>query len=158
MSKPGVGSKFVFFVEAKRTAAPELPQNTHSVEMALPVLRESCKIMSPSALRSTANGFPERSVWEQDTQAKRAKKILIVEDNAINATLLSKQLRKRGYEIDVAVHGEEALRLLQATAAWHASTREANPAFDLVLMEMSMPVSALPNDVLQKSLQTGSNT
>ena len=54
--------------------------------------------------------------------------ILIVEDNEMNREMLSRRLKRRGYEILVAVNGEMAVDL----------TRTHAP--DLILMDMSLPV------------------
>jgi CheY-like chemotaxis protein len=56
-----------------------------------------------------------------------AAKILLVEDNEMNRDMLSRRLRRRGYEVLTAVDGESAL----------AMTRSEAPA--LVLMDMSLP-------------------
>lgn len=55
-------------------------------------------------------------------------KILIVEDNEMNRDMLSRRLARRGYEIVMAVDGEEGI----------AAARAVNP--DLILMDMSLPV------------------
>ena len=54
-------------------------------------------------------------------------KILIVEDNEMNRDMLSRRLARRGYEIAVAVDGEQGLALARAEP----------PA--LILMDMSLP-------------------
>ena len=54
-------------------------------------------------------------------------RILIVEDNEMNRDMLSRRLVKRGYEIALAVDGEQGL----------AMARSERPA--LVLMDMSLP-------------------
>jgi CheY-like chemotaxis protein len=54
--------------------------------------------------------------------------ILIVEDNEMNRDMLSRRLRRRGYEIVIATDGEAGV----AAAARHRP--------DLVLMDMSLPV------------------
>ena len=54
-------------------------------------------------------------------------KILIVEDNEMNRDMLSRRLVKRGYDVEVAVDGEQGL----------AMARSAPPA--LILMDMSLP-------------------
>jgi two-component system cell cycle response regulator DivK len=53
--------------------------------------------------------------------------ILIVEDNEMNRDMLSRRLAKRGYDVAVAVDGEQGLAMAQA----------APPA--LILMDMSLP-------------------
>ncbi len=55
-------------------------------------------------------------------------KILLIEDNEMNRDMLSRRLIKRGYEVVVAVDGQEGV----------AKARAEAPA--LVLMDMSLPV------------------
>jgi CheY-like chemotaxis protein len=55
-------------------------------------------------------------------------KILLVEDNEMNRDMLSRRLVKRGYEVVVAVDGQEGVEKARSEA----------PA--LVLMDMSLPV------------------
>ena len=54
-------------------------------------------------------------------------KILLVEDNEMNRDMLSRRLIKRGYEVVVALDGEQGLDMARVEA----------PA--LVLMDMSLP-------------------
>ncbi|MEM9806503.1 MAG: response regulator, partial [Cyanobacteria bacterium P01_D01_bin.56] len=55
-------------------------------------------------------------------------KILLVEDNELNRDMLSRRLRRRGYELSIAVDGAEAIAIASAQS------------FDLILMDMSLPV------------------
>jgi len=55
-------------------------------------------------------------------------KILLVEDNEMNRDMLSRRLSKRGYEIVLAMDGEEGI----------AKARSERP--DLILMDMSLPI------------------
>ena len=54
-------------------------------------------------------------------------KILLVEDNEMNRDMLSRRLQKQGYEVVMAVDGEEGV----------AKARSESPA--LILMDMSLP-------------------
>jgi len=54
-------------------------------------------------------------------------KILLVEDNEMNRDMLSRRLARRGYEVVLAVDGQEGVE---------AAAREAP---DLILMDMSLP-------------------
>ena len=54
-------------------------------------------------------------------------KILLVEDNEMNRDMLSRRLQKNGYDVVVAVDGEEGVAKAQTEA----------PA--LILMDMSLP-------------------
>ena len=54
-------------------------------------------------------------------------RILLVEDNEMNRDMLSRRLERRGYEVIVAVDGEEGV------------ARAKTDAPDLVLMDLSLP-------------------
>jgi CheY-like chemotaxis protein len=54
-------------------------------------------------------------------------KILLVEDNEMNRDMLSRRLERRGYEVIVAVDGEEGVARAKADAP------------DVVLMDLSLP-------------------
>ncbi|MBW2269806.1 MAG: response regulator [Deltaproteobacteria bacterium] len=56
------------------------------------------------------------------------QKILLVEDNEMNRDMLSRRLKKRGYDVSIAVDGAEGLE----------KARAEGPA--LILMDMSLPV------------------
>jgi two-component system cell cycle response regulator DivK len=55
-------------------------------------------------------------------------KILLVEDNEMNRDMLARRLERRGYQVVIALDGEQGVRLAQAEAP------------DLILMDMSLPV------------------
>ncbi|HEX8073114.1 MAG TPA: response regulator [Pyrinomonadaceae bacterium] len=55
-------------------------------------------------------------------------KVLLVEDNELNRDMLSRRLARKGYEVIIAVDGQEGVELARAGA------------FDLILMDMSLPV------------------
>jgi len=55
-------------------------------------------------------------------------KILLVEDNEMNRDMLSRRLERRGYEVVIAVDGQQGVDLAQST----------HP--DLILMDMSLPI------------------
>ena len=55
-------------------------------------------------------------------------KILLVEDNEMNRDMLSRRLIRRGYEVAIAVDGEQAV------------TMATSESPDLILMDMSLPI------------------
>ena len=55
-------------------------------------------------------------------------KILLVEDQEMNRDMLSRRLKKRGYEVSIAVDGAEGVEKARAESP------------DLILMDMSLPV------------------
>lgn len=54
--------------------------------------------------------------------------ILLVEDNEMNRDMLSRRLNRRGYEVLMAMDGEQGVAIAQAQRP------------DLILMDMSLPV------------------
>jgi two-component system sensor histidine kinase/response regulator len=61
-------------------------------------------------------------------QTGRSLRVLIAEDNAVNQLLAVRTLEKAGYSVSVANNGEEAVAAV------------GNEKFDLVLMDVQMPV------------------
>jgi CheY-like chemotaxis protein len=55
-------------------------------------------------------------------------RILLVEDNEMNRDMLSRRLTRSGYEVVIAVQGEEGVALARSGAP------------DMILMDMSLPV------------------
>jgi len=55
-------------------------------------------------------------------------KILLIEDNEMNRDMLSRRLRRKGYEVALAVDGQSGVEMTQSQTP------------DLVLMDMSLPV------------------
>ncbi len=55
------------------------------------------------------------------------RRVLLVEDNAVNRTLAERLLQKRGFAVSIAVDGKQAI----------AATQSAE--FDVVLMDIQMP-------------------
>ena len=55
-------------------------------------------------------------------------KILLVEDNEMNRDMLSRRLKRRGYEVVIAVNGADGVEMASLETP------------DLILMDMSLPV------------------
>ncbi|MCW6036323.1 response regulator [Spirulina subsalsa FACHB-351] len=55
-------------------------------------------------------------------------KLLLVEDNEMNRDMLSRRLKRKGYDVVVAVDGEEGINISHAEQP------------DLILMDISLPV------------------
>lgn len=54
--------------------------------------------------------------------------VLIVEDNEVNRDMLSRRLIRRGYEVKVAIDGQQGIDMAKTDSP------------DLILMDMSLPV------------------
>ncbi len=77
---------------------------------------------------NTLNYQTEKIPKEQSVSNLNGLKVLIAEDNKINATILSKFLDKWNVQLALAVNGKEAMDML------------ALNEYDLVLMDLHMPV------------------
>ncbi len=86
-------------------------------------------------LKSQAVGTEEQHISPQAVPEASAAasphpaRILVVEDNLVNQKVVTAVLRKRGFAIELANDGQEALAKLGRSAV-----------FDLVLMDVQMPV------------------
>lgn len=72
--------------------------------------------------------FPRRTrAWLTTGRTAQALRILLVEDSTANQKLACTLLQKRGHEVTTALHGDAALKCLQAQR------------FDLILMDAAVP-------------------
>ena len=60
----------------------------------------------------------------------KGKKLLLVEDNALNRELAQEILKEAGFAVDTAEDGEIAVRKMKQAAPWQ---------YDLILMDIQMP-------------------
>ncbi|MGY8719513.1 MAG: response regulator [Verrucomicrobiia bacterium] len=67
------------------------------------------------------------SAVEVETKSA-ATRVLVVEDNPTNQLIISTMLKKKGYRVELAANGREAIRALR------------DLPFDIVLMDVQMPV------------------
>jgi PAS domain S-box-containing protein len=82
---------------------------------------------------STAVAQPLLAPAKLEDQARSRLRILLAEDNAINALLASRMLEKAGYEVELAVNGRLAV---EAVAR---SLEPGGVPFSLILMDIYMP-------------------
>ena len=132
-SERGKGSKFVFYIKTQRTSPPpNLQSNIVLPIRALDDTTDNTNLVEKGTQR-TASPAPAAH------KTPSTLNVLVVEDNLVNQTVLSRQLRKRGCTVDVANPGEEALEALQKTSSWHGSVDPEQP-FDVILMDLEMPI------------------
>ncbi|MFM8899330.1 MAG: response regulator [Burkholderiales bacterium] len=92
-------------------------------------LAEHERVTQPAALDQEATPLPAQLVTRHTVVESRLRcKVLLAEDNVVNQKLAIRLLEKMGHSVTVANNGQEALNLT------------ASEDFDLVLMDMQMPV------------------
>ncbi len=102
-SVPGTGTTFEFTIAFRPTQKTPTPRPSLSEELA------------------AAGATP-------DTPVQRPGKVLVVEDNEVNALVVRGMLEQMGVNAELAIDGQKAL------------ARMGQTAFDLVLMDCQMPV------------------
>ncbi|KUI57612.1 Hybrid signal transduction histidine kinase A [Cytospora mali] len=130
-SLPGVGSTFAFYVETHPPSEVSLQEARATARTALQVNHlpmttraESLQIGTAEVpLTSTPNkptdstATPDRHT-EPVAEPPKIEGILVVEDNLINQQITRRGLADRGFTVDVANHGLEALEKLRASDRW----------------------------------------
>jgi CheY-like chemotaxis protein/HPt (histidine-containing phosphotransfer) domain-containing protein len=87
------------------------------------------RVVLPCETAAAAVAQPEETAPRAELYPRPASaRLLLVEDNLVNQKVVLAILRKKGYRIDVAGDGREALEMLDAAH------------YDLVLMDVQMPV------------------
>lgn len=132
-SLPGVGSTFAFYVEASRPDGAALKEARASKRTALQAnalvitkRAESLQIGSVEVPLSSTPGrdldpivaSPDSLETEFVPEPPKIEGVLVVEDNMINQQLTRRGLSDRGFTVDVANHGLEALEKLRASDRW----------------------------------------
>jgi CheY-like chemotaxis protein len=95
------------------------------------VFRFSCVFPLPP---SPEAGIPPASGEGDPNAVLRGMRVLLVEDNEINALIATELMEAVDIEVTTAQNGREALQCLAEAA------RSSGPPFDLVLMDLQMPV------------------
>lgn len=85
------------------------------------------------ALHARPEHRGRQSLLEDKLKSLAGARILLVEDNEINQLVASEMLRNVGMQVDVAENGQFAVKLVTARLA-------EGIAYDMVLMDMQMPV------------------
>ncbi|MDR1217033.1 MAG: response regulator, partial [Oscillospiraceae bacterium] len=115
-SQPGMGTIFSFACTFPLTA-----RDTKSIPE-----RDDGAVTSPESAGAASDG---------ENAVLRGMRVLLAEDNDINAMIVTELLSSVGVDVTTAENGSEALRVLD-----EVSKTRGNPPFDLILMDLQMPV------------------
>lgn len=91
------------------------------------ILSESPLSPSPAPIHTAPPAVTEASPAPNDHISGNGKRLLLAEDNPVNQTVALRQLKKLGYEADLARDGAEAIRLFQENH------------YPVILMDCQMP-------------------
>lgn len=130
-SEPSKGTTFAFYVKARKAPMPSDPSFLMQPFPApINVRTQNRQAQQQKKLQTTA-----------DLNDQKNLKVLLCEDNVVNAKVLKHQLLKANCEVHVANHGMEALDLLQKSLAWQGMSEEQSAIdFDVILMDIEMPI------------------
>jgi PAS domain S-box-containing protein len=127
-SDPDHGSIFSFTASLTKQVNPELDVESDDVESTDRRggrdRRSIIKIATPLPANTTLDN---RRAWD-GTSSPSSRRVLLVEDNEVNQMVAGDQLTRRGYIVEIASNGQQALDAL------------ALASYDLVLMDCGMPV------------------
>ncbi|EXJ77748.1 hypothetical protein A1O3_09977 [Capronia epimyces CBS 606.96] len=140
-STPGKGSTFAFYIKTHK-APPEPAQILQGATSPATSRRPSLsrqRTISRSQKPQTTLGTEPAPIH-----------VLLVEDNVINAQVLTRQLERMGCTIYTANHGAQALDLLPQLKAWRGPdsllpesrdpSSDSGLDIDCILMDVEMPV------------------
>ncbi|PSR88580.1 putative histidine kinase group protein [Coniella lustricola] len=170
-SQPGIGSTFAFYVETYRPSAVALKEAKATARTALqanslPITKraESLQIGSVEVpLSSTPNKNLDQLVTSPDLDTEmtfeppKIEGVLVVEDNMINQQLTRRGLVDRGFTVDVANHGLEALEKLQASTLWLGDTVMADTDDGPVTLTQNAPAFSDPRSQIGNGATTTSD-
>lgn len=132
-SLPGVGSTFAFYVESRLPNEACLQEARATARTALkatslPITKRAESLQIGTAevpLKSTPMKTTESAATDSDSlgtdasvESPKIEGVLVVEDNLINQQITRRGLADRGFTVDVANHGIEALDKLRASDRW----------------------------------------
>ncbi|ODO09252.1 hypothetical protein I350_02852 [Cryptococcus amylolentus CBS 6273] len=135
LSELGKGSVFRFFIKT-RAVSPPTAMAAFVEPTALTPISASTPSSSFSMSRTSSNQTPKKLVSREEDD-----RILVVEDNLINQTVLKRQLVKAGLSCDVVNNGLEALNTIrEANRQYRLGGVDRTRLYDVVLMDLEMPV------------------
>lgn len=130
-SEPSKGTTFAFYIKGRKASIPSDPSS----------------MVQPFSISTSAKNQNRQAQQQQNLQAtddlkdQKMLKVLLCEDNIVNAKVLKHQLTKANCEVHVANHGMEALDFLRRSLAWSGMSEEQSAIdYDVILMDVEMPI------------------
>lgn len=135
-SLPGRGSDFSVYLTFPITERPADSKLDDAPEAVAAAVKVESSIIDPADLDEdndieTANKESRPEPYEPQDDEMFDCKILMAEDNEINAMIAGEILRDRGAQVDIAENGRQAVDMFAEKPAGY---------YDLILMDIQMPV------------------
>ncbi|KAH7327639.1 hypothetical protein B0J17DRAFT_772105 [Rhizoctonia solani] len=135
VSEPGEGAVFRFFIRATAPGyRPPLPPAGSKLRRSSSIQSRTSYI-SKGSTTSASRPLPETP----NIHHSRPLHVLITEDNAINQTVLARQMKRAGFTMTLASNGLEAIQAIDK-AELQDGAGPCSETFDVVLMDLEMPV------------------
>jgi signal transduction histidine kinase len=131
-SAPGQGTTMSFHCVFSLDPSPPPEVTAAQLDPLAALLAKRSGLRSPPA---AANNAPAAAGEEAARRSLEGRRVLLVEDNDVNVLVANSLLTKMGLAVTVAGNGEVALTKLEEAAG-----AGFDPVFDLVLMDLQMPV------------------
>lgn len=141
------GSTFVFYVKGRRQISQPGASGLDSSPKSITQHRRHGS-MDERTMPVTPPTLGSAPIVESSSVS--ALHVLVVEDNDINRRVLKRQLQKVGFQVTTAIHGAEALAILQTSTWWQGdrtqedskASRSNNikPRLSIILCDLEMPV------------------
>lgn len=138
-SQPGQGSTFTLFLPVGPVDAPGVPSRQDEVPSSVSDLLVEDKpgearlyaglFCEPGDPLALADGAPAAAELASGQPLFSGKRLLLVDDDVRNIYAMSSLLEDLGFEVEVAMNGQQALDAVDSLAP-----------LDLILMDMMMPV------------------
>ena len=126
----------VLITPSRRSALPTFQQNGFTAYLVQPVRANSLLriLTNPSDLEFSSDpiDLPDMTL---EYPAGECKRVLVAEDNAINAMLIRAILQRLGHHMTLVDDGAKAVDLIRKSAS-----TTADESFDLILMDLRMPI------------------
>ncbi|EON98769.1 putative histidine kinase group protein [Phaeoacremonium minimum UCRPA7] len=144
-SQPGVGSTFAFYIQTHPPTEAALHEAQAAAHAAWAALHPAAVHTPANALGRVGRRFSISSVnghaispdqGESEIEPPPINGVLVVEDNLINQQITRRGLIDRGFTVDVANHGVEALDKLSASNRMEGGTTPLS----VILMDVEMPI------------------
>jgi CheY-like chemotaxis protein len=120
-SRPGQGSTFAFYLKVRTAQLGDIAAvqkaNVDSDREQV-YFRRSTPTRSQNQIQIRPKRASSSKIEPGLARRRGALSLLLVEDNVVNQQVLSRQLRRSGYTVQIANHGGEALEFLKSTKYW----------------------------------------